>query len=692
MPRKRPIQLDDLFRLRVVNRVAISPDGWRVAFELKRCDAKQNKNYTQIMIASLDADARESANGPAGVEVRSLTAGKFNYTLPKWSPSGKHIAFLSDREKGQCLFVMRTDGGEALRITEPDGTVQDFSWSPDGSRIAYAYQPMNEREKLERDGKSDEVAKRPQFKHITRLFHKLDGAGWWNGEYTHIWVCEVDGGSKKQLTRGDFDDSEPRWSPDGTRISFRSNRSENPDMNSEHADIFTVKPAGGGLKQLKQVNGSCAGHAWSPDGKWIAYVGACFKRGEGWKYLERVWLLPARGGKPTELTRDVGNLCRHMTIGDVTGSGFSVADVIWSADSKRVYFLVSEDGATRLYSRSVEGRDLCCEIGGKVNVYQVQRSAADGLMTLAIGTQTDPGDVYSFDPTGGVVGATSAHDGAEPSAPGLRRLTHVNRGVLAELEIVEPEELRITSDDVSVQTWMIRPPGFDKRKKYPAILEIHGGPHAQYGYSFFHEMQWLAAQGYVVCFANPRGSSGYGLKYMNCIHSDWGNLDYRDVSKVADWLFARPFVDRKRVGVTGGSYGGYMTNWLVTHTDRFRAAVTQRSCVNFESMFGTSDYGYDLGIEFGGNPWENRAEFLRQSPLTFVKNCRTPLLIEHEEQDHRCPIEQGEQLFASLKVLGRTVEMIRFEGESHGLSRSGRPQNRAERLRRIAAWFERYMS
>jgi dipeptidyl aminopeptidase/acylaminoacyl peptidase len=195
----------------------------------------------------------------------------------------------------------------------------------------------------------------------------------------------------------------------------------------------------------------------------------------------------------------------------------------------------------------------------------------------------------------------------------------------------------------------------------------------------------------VVVFANPRGSAGYGLKFMNCTHADWGRLDYRDCMKVADWLFARPYVDRKRVGVTGGSYGGYMTNWLVTHTDRFRAAVSQRGVVNLESLHGTSDFGFVMGPEFGGTPWKRVEVLRRQSPLTYVKNCRTPLLIEHEEQDQRCAIEQAEQLFIALKSLGQEVELVRFEGDSHGLSRGGHPQNRAERLRRILGWFDRHM-
>jgi dipeptidyl aminopeptidase/acylaminoacyl peptidase len=263
--------------------------------------------------------------------------------------------------------------------------------------------------------------------------------------------------------------------------------------------------------------------------------------------------------------------------------------------------------------------------------------------------------------------------------------------VLARIDVADPEPFSVRSGSVHVHGWLLKPPGFNPRRKYPAIIEIHGGPQVQYGCAFFHELQCLAAAGYVVVYANPRGGSGYGLKFMSAIRGRWGGLDYQDVMRVANWLFARPFVDKRRVGVTGGSYGGYMTNWLIGHTNRFAAAVTQRSVVNIESIIGTSDYGYQLGEELGGWPWKNVERLRRQSPLTFVKNIKTPLLIIHSEQDLRCAIEQAEQLFMSLRLLGREVEFVRFEGECHELSRGGRPQNRAERLRRILGWFEKHL-
>ncbi len=665
MPKPRPLKLEDLFALKAVGRVALAPDRARIAYELKRFDAAANKNFQQIMLLDVHSG-----------QTRPLTQGKHIDSLPRWSADGEYLAFISDREKVAALYVMPMSGGEPRRLTDRDGNVSDFDWSPDSRRLAYSYQPLNEREKLERDEKHDQVKKLPQFKHYTRLFHKLDGVGWWNGLYTHVYVIPASGGAAKQLSSGDYDDREPRFSPDGRSISYLSNRLPDADLKLENTDIYVVPVGGGKARQVKTTLGACSGHSWSPDGAWIAYVGNPAVPGQSWKYRDALWLIAARGGRPRELTRNIDNNCQNETLGDVAGNAFAAIPPIWSKDSQRVFFVVSEQGATRLYSRSITRGDSRCEVGGDVNVYQAQRTADDGPIALALGTQTNPGDVYLYDP----------EEGGE-----ARQLSGVNRDVLAKIEIVQPEPFSIRSDAGLVHGWVMKPPRFDAKKRYPAILEIHGGPAAQYGHSFFHEMQWLAAKGYVIVFGNPRGSTGYGLKHRKAIHADWGNKDYRDVMRLADWLFARPYVDSKRVGVTGGSYGGYMTNWIIGHSNRFRAAATQRSVVNVESMFGTSDYGFDLGNEFGGTPWKNLANLRRQSPLTYVTKIRTPLLIEHEEQDHRCPIEQAEQLFAALKVLKREVEFVRFEGESHGLSRGGRPQNRAERLRRIGDWFDRHL-
>ena len=666
MAKKRQLKLEDIFAFKVIGRIAISPDGARVAFELKRADTEENKNFTQLMIA----DTRSG-------EVRPLTdAGEHNDLRPKWSRSGKFLAFLSSREnKTTALYVMPMDGGEARRITELDGDVHDFDISPDGRRIVYTYQPITERQKLERDCKSEDVQKKATFKHITRLTHKLDGAGFWNGHRPHVWIVSTAGGKPKQLSRGDYDDREPRFSPDGKRVSYVSNRTDNPDLNFDQADIYVVSASGGAAKRITAAPGSCEGHSWSPDGESIAFVGSLHKHGDWWKHDAHVHIVPAKGGKPREVAKDIDADHLNVTIGDIAGSMFEALPPVFSRDGSAVSFLASRHGGTQLYARGLNKRETQCLVGGEVNVYAAARAANADVFALAMGTATNPGDIYIFDPN-------------KDQAP--RRVTHVNQW-LERVDVIEPEEFWLTNGGVKLQCWVLKPPGFRANRKHPAIVEIHGGPQAQYGYSMFHEMQWLAAQGNVVAYTNPRGSAGYGNAFRKCVVGDWGNLDYKDVKKLCDWVFSRPWVDKQRVGVTGGSYGGYMTNWIVGHETRFRAAVTQRSVVNMESMFGSSDFGHVIVSEIGGPPWKGRTKMLAQSPIKYVEKVKTPLLIIHSEQDLRCPIGEAEQLFVSLKYLGREVEYVAFEGESHGLSRGGRPHNRAERLRRIGGWFDKYM-
>lgn len=663
MPNTRPLQRDDLFKFKAVGKVAIAPNGKRAVFELKRFELEENKNFVNLELVDLASGDR-----------RPLTTGNHNDTQPAWSPSGKYLAFISSRDKVASLYVLPMAGGEARRVTDLDVKVSDFAWSPDSKRLAYSAAALNETEQLTRDGKEDELPKRPQFKHITRLHHKLDGAGWWNGNDQHLFVIPLSGGKAKQLTRGNFNHQEPRWSPDGKLIAFQANREPNCDFEQDQQQIYTIKPSGGGLKRVTEGPGGWSAHSFSPDGETLALIGQPAKSGDHWRHNQHVWLVDTKGGRPRELTREIDNECTHTVLGDVAGSPFASCAPIWAPDGKRLYFIVTEDGSVHLYQRSLNKRDAHAVFSGEHVVNSVSHNGA-GHFALNISHPTNPADVYTWD-----IG---------DELP--RRVSAVNQQILKRIALPEPEPFTIKSGDVKVAGWIIKPPKFNKRRKYPAILEVHGGPHGAYGNIFFHELQWLAAQGYVVCYANPRGSSSYGFKYRTCIRGDWGGYDWKDVSKVADYLARRPYVDTKRMGITGGSYGGWMTNWAIGHTNRFKAAVTQRCVSNFESMFGTSDFGYELGEMCGGLPWKNRKDYQRQSPIQVVSKVKTPTLVIHSEQDLRCPVEQGEQVFTSLKALGVETELVRFEGESHGLSRGGRPQNRRERLKRIVDWFDKYL-
>ena len=662
--RKRKMTIEDLFRLRVINQASISPDGKQVAVSIKRCNPKKNKYFSSLYLV-----------GARGGRLRRLTRGDHNDTQPKWSPDGRTLAFLSDRDKASCLWLLPMDGGEPTRLTDRDHDVFEFNFSPNGRRIAYTARAMSERDKLRRDGKKDMLEARPDYVHVKRLSYKLDGVGLWNGHYVHLHVVNTGGGKPKKLTRGDFDHQSPQFSPDGRRIAFLSNRRPDPDREVENSDIYTIPANGGRLSQVTKRHGPILNYSWSPDGRSLAYVGHLGKNGEWNLHNFHVWTIPATGGRPRNVTPGLDNSCYNTTIGDIAEVTFSTDPPLWSADGCRVFFTVGELGSADLYGVGVPGGTPEPRLASEQVLIGVSRTAPGGRAALVVGTQTNPCDVFTVN--------------LEDPRDQPRRVTNINGPLLSGLHVAEPEPFACRRRGHTVHGWVLKPPGFSPKKKYPMILQIHGGPHAQYGHVFFHEMQWLAAQGYVVLYTNPRGSLGYGLDYVTRLHGNWGGPDTPDLLACVDQLTRHRFIDKDRLYVTGGSYGGFMTNLITARDHRFRAAVTQRSVANMESMMA-SDYGWCIADELGCMPWEDPQRYRRLSPVAYAKRIKTPLLIIHSDQDLRCPVNQAEELFATLKYLGKEVEMVRFAGESHGLSRGGRPQNRAERLRRILDWFQRH--
>jgi len=583
------------------------------------------------------------------------------------------VAFLSDRDKGRSVWLLPMDGGEPKRLTDRDGVVLALAWAPDGRSLAVSLRALTKREKLLRDEKRDELARLPDFRHVTRLMYKADGAGYLTGERAHIWLVKVRGGKPLRLTRGDYDNVEPGFSPDGRRVSFLSNRGDDPDRFPENLDVHTVRPDGRGLRKVTREPGPAFGHVWAPDGSSIYYLGHTGGPGEWSRHNIHPRRVAAGGGASKDLTPDLDANAMNMVIGDVAGTDFGGPAPVLTADGARLLFCATREGACHLGSVPTAGGEVGWGLLGSLTVFGFGLPRSGGAGWVLLGDLTSPGDLHRLEP-------------GDTAAP-PKRITKLNDRVLAGLDIVEPEEIRVRRKGGEIHGWVLRPPRFRAGRKYPLVLEIHGGPHVGYGHVFFHEAQLLAAAGYVVLMTNPRGSDGYGMEHRNAIHADWGNLDEKDILRALDAVMGEGYVDPERVFVTGGSYGGYMTNWLLGRTKRFRAAVTQRSVVNLATLFGTSDIGYYFGYEFDGSPWEAEERYRRLSPITNAKKIETPLLIVHSEEDYRCSIGEAEQLYTTLKLLGREVEMVRFVGESHGLSRGGRPQNRAERLRRILGWF-----
>ncbi len=668
--KKRRLTAEDLYRFRLLKDFDLSPDGEHVVYAVERVDRKTEKKYTNLWLAPT-----------RGGRPRQFTVGDHNDSHPRWSPDGSQIAFLSNRddEKQSQIYLIPFEGGEARPLTDLQGSINGFEWSPDGRRLAFAFQKKDPEElELEKDEQKKKLGRTDR--RITRLFFKYDGVGFLPKEREHIWTVDVRTGKTAQLTDGEvYDEWSPTWSPDGSKIVFCSNRAPDPDLDPDVIDLFVIPADGGRMRKIPTPLGPKGAPRFSPDGRLIAYLGN-EGRGDWWKNTS-LWVVPAvTSGKTAGQARNLTGYLDYNVASDTLYDLVEPAMMppTWSRDGQRLYFQVSRHGSTGLHSISLDGEDLQTVIGetGAVGTYHLDR---DGR-TLAyfFGTLTDPGNLYARD-------LETGRD---------RQLTRLNQALLRSVDLGEVEEVWFKGmDGHDLQGWILKPPGFDLQKKYPSILEIHGGPLAQYGHLFMHEFYFLAAHGYVVYFSNPRGGQGYGEDHARAIWGAWGSVDFDDLMAWADTLSRKSYIDKKQMGVTGGSYGGYMTNMIIGRSHRFQAAVTQRSVSNLISMWGSSDANWVFQQAFGGNkpPWEDLERYWDQSPMKYIGNARTPTLVIHSEGDLRCAIEQGEQLFVALKVLGVDTEMIRFPDEPHGLSRMGRTDRRVARLHHILRWFDKYL-
>lgn len=672
----RRISIDDLLVFRWVGDVALSPDGRTVAYVQEIIQPAVNGE-----IPSYNYHSAIWLVEASGGEPRQFTAGDHRDRRPVWSPDGSCILFLSDRgaapppgvKRAKDLWVIPRSGGEARRLTQADHSPAEASWSPDGGQVVFV-------------GKAPVVEKpKSDVRVITRLKHKFDGEGFWDGRYKHIFVLPATGGPARQITDGDFDHREPAWSPDGTRLAFVANRSDDADSTNV-ADIWVLTLATGDLRRVTGSVGPASTPVWSPDGRLIAYLGhenACMQASN-----TMLWIATADGGAaPRCLTRHFDRSLIHHVISDMRAHPVAGRPV-WSPDGRFIFVMVAEGGTTQLAAVEVESGAVRLMTMGRREIYGESYDAACRRVAMAISDPATPGDIW--------IAEVVDLDAGEPSIPppAERRLTAVNAALLDEVRLSAPERFAyVGADGWTIEGWVMPPVDIEPGRRYPTILAIHGGPHAAYGEAFFHEFQVLTAQGYALVLTNPRGSQGYGQTFTAATYHDWGGKDYADIMEGMDAALARfPFLDPERLGVQGGSYGGYMTNWIIGHTQRFKAAVTMRSIANCLSQWGTSDLAYFKGYwEFPGDPWDSPEFYWDRSPLKYAKDITTPLLILHSENDLRCPISEGEQLFAALKKQGKDVMFVRFPNESHDLSRNGGPQHRVERLRFIVDWFARYL-
>jgi dipeptidyl aminopeptidase/acylaminoacyl peptidase len=658
--KKRTITAEDLLRMKFIRSIRLSPDESRVMFTVEVMSEDKKKYHSHIYMINVD-----------GSDLRQYTFGDVSDSNPIFSSDGKWIVFTSKRGEKKGLYKMPTAGGEAKLLIEADGSFSDISTSPDSKQILCVFRKADEAPK-DKDGKKEA----PVFRHITRKFYKLDNAGFLPQDRGHVFLYDIENGKGRKIANTRNGERQPVWFPDGKKIAYITNLHRDPDEEPLRDEIFILPIAGGKGRMLEKPAGPADGISISPDGKFIAYLGHTEPHDPWGVAPYHVWKVPATGGKPVDLTPDLDHHAIDETISD-TAEEHDLIRPAWSKDGRWLHFIVSSHGSTNYVKVSSTGGKSENVIGGKVHVMAASYGPRKGVVAIAISNPVTPAEIFVANTKG-------------KSKP--RQLTHLNSELFHSIQLSTPEEIIINGhDNYPIHSWVMKPPGFSPHRRYPSILEIHGGPRVQYGHSFFHEMQLLASRGYVVYYSNPRGGLGYGRAHAEITVNNWGSVDYEDCMSVARHMAKQQYIDSKKMGVTGGSYGGYMTNWIVTHTDLFAAAVTQRSVVNFISFYGSSDIGFALDREIKGAPWTDLDSWWEMSPIKHVANVRTPLLISHSEDDLRCPIEQGEQFYVALKKLGRTVELVRFPEEPHGLSRCGRPDRRIARLNWILYWFDRYL-
>ena len=665
---KRPITVDDLSQLVFLGDPQISPDGTNILFAKKVVDEKK-KYLTQLCSVDLSG------------AVKQWTQGAESAGSGRWAPDGSAIAFVADRDKkGAQIYLIPTVGGEARKLSKlNEGAIGELRWSPDAKLIAFTFRETAEpfTKKAQKVRESDGGATPPV--EIDDIWYRMDGDGTFGNQRFKLFVLEVASGTARELYNGDplgmyaFD-----WAPESNELAVIHSAKPKPFIGPPDDRLFRVDLSGKATKLAGLPAGDKGAPRWSPDGSLIAYIGDTHADDPWGTRNRKLYVVQAAGGEPRCLTADHDYCLAAGTLGDTKEAG-SDSPVYWAPDGSGLYVQVGTKGEQQL---------------GWVDLDGDMQLLSSGRHCLTLGNMSRDGTLFAATYTNATIAAEIAILDLRGDAPlEPKRLTSFNKAFHDEIEVRIPVEAWVDSTDgVKVHAWVLEPKG---KGPHPAVLAVHGGPHAQYGWTFFHEMQLLAANGYLVVYSNPRGSKGYGEKFCGAIKGDWGNKDWDDVQAVTAWMQAHPSVDSSRVGIMGGSYGGYMTNWAIGHSKAYKAAITDRCVSNLVSMSGSSDFPLNPNGYFGGVAWGDLKDIeplWRQSPIAFFKGVSTPTLVIHSEGDLRCNIEQSEQVFHALQMQEVPSRFVRYPKEtSHGMSRTGPLDLRVHRLNEILAWWKKYL-
>ena len=689
LAQKRNITEKDLFNFVWIGDPQVSPDGARVAFVRTTVnDRKDGYNTALWMVTTATGETRQLTNGPRD-------------TTPRWSPDGKYLVFVrapevSGRVEPAQLFMLAMTGGEPFQFTTLPRGAGGPQWSPDGTMIAfYNSATPEELAKAERAKSQPSPSPSPgaspsptperesDVRVINRAVYRMNGAGYVDYKHPgHIWVVTAPktGDEKvtpKQLTHGRFGSGGLTWAKDNSRIYFESDQIDEPYYELPSTTIFSVPVTGGEPAKFASLDMGAGAFTLSPDGKQMAFIGSVTQPIRSYSQPD-LWVMEMTpGAKPRNLTAnfdyDIGS---GLTGDNVAPRGGSGSLPVWSPDARSISVVYAKEGKTNLGSFEVASGRMTDVTTGNHAIVNYRAVPDASKFVLLISTPTRIGDLFLLE------------KGGQP-----KQLTRLNDELFSKLNLTEPEEIWHNSfDGKKIQAWVQKPPDFDPSKKYSLILNIHGGPHAAYGFIFDHEFQWMAAKGYVVLYPNPRGSTSYGQEFGNIIQHNYPGDDYKDLMAGVDELIRRGYIDEKKLGVTGGSGGGLLTNWTITQTTRFAAAVSQRDIASWTDWWYTADFTLFHPSWFKAPPFEDPEDYRRRSPITHVNKIQTPLMLILGETDWRTPTGPGgEAMFRALKYRRIPTVMVRFPNESHELSRSGQPWHRIERLQHIVGWFDKWI-